>query len=169
MTHRCCLPSSGFPFLSEVVEFMSICAASVSKLKTSETQSFHKSMPDAQTSVHFGWALKKVSVWGLLELPEELIGRTPICNLCSSHSQEGLKHDGTRGNSLFQTVFTHSASAGLVIVTCCTVNVYYAQTNSQENIPGKELVCVIHSPPWIHLASDLKIDFLKGNGFAHTQ
>lgn len=89
-------------------------------------------MSDAQSSVHFGWALKKVSVWELLELPEEATGRTPIYNLCSSHSQEELKHDGTGGSSLFQTVFTHSASAGLVIVTCCTVNVYNPQTTHRE-------------------------------------
>lgn len=70
---------------------------------------------------------------------------------------EELKHDGTRGNSLFQTVFTHSASAGLVTVTC-TVNIYNPQTNSEENIPGKaELACVTHLPLWIHLAFDFKI------------
>ena len=166
MTYCCCLPSSAFPFLLEACQW----AAPVSKPKTSETQIFHKNMSDAQTSVHFGWALKKVSVWGLLELPEELMGRTPICNLCSGHSREELKHDGTRGNSLFQTVFIHSASAGLVTVTCCTVNVYNPQTSSQENIPGKEeLVCVAHSPLWIHLTFDLKIYILKENGFAHTQ
>lgn len=73
--------------------------------------------------------------------------------------------------SLLQSVFTRSASAGLVIVTCCTVNVYNPQTHSQENIPGKEeLVCVAHSPLWIHLAFDLIIYiFSERKSFACTQ
>lgn len=157
MIYHCCLSSSGFHFLLEAVEFMSMCSI-IFRPKTSETQSSHKSMSDAQTSVHFGWALKKVSVWGLSELPEELIGRILICDICPSHSKEELKHGGTRGNSLFQTVFTHFVSAALAIVTCCTVNVYNPQTNSQENIPEKEeLVCVALLQLWIHLAFDLKI------------
>lgn len=38
--------------------------------------------------------MKKVSVCMLLEQPEDLIRRTPNCNLCTSPSKEELKHDG---------------------------------------------------------------------------